>query len=81
MSISKKNREDQTIDTLLDELESLVMKMESGHLSLEESVASYRTATEIADACQKKLSTIQQEIAVLDTKTQTLTDYPAEQLT
>ena len=40
----------------LDELESLVQKMEQGGLTLEESLAQFQRGIELARACQKALS-------------------------
>ena len=59
------------VDTLsfeqaLDELDALVRKMESGELSLDDSIAAYRRGAQLAQHCQGKLAAAEQEITKLD---------------
>ncbi len=39
----------------LNELQEIVKQLESGNLSLEESIEKYKRGLEIADICKKKL--------------------------
>jgi exodeoxyribonuclease VII small subunit len=55
-----------TFEQAMDELDQLVRKMESGELSLDESIAAYRRGAELAQHCQGKLAIAEQEIAKLD---------------
>jgi len=55
-----------SFEQALDELDSLVRKMESGELNLDEALASYRRGAELARHCQGKLSVAEQEIRKLD---------------
>ena len=80
MPAPKKNSKEPTVETMLGELEKLVSQMESGELSLEQSVDAYRKGSEIAANCQKKLSVIRQEIDVLDVQTQQITSHSADSL-
>ena len=50
----------------LDELDALVRRMESGQLSLDESIAAYRRGAELARFCQSKLASAEQEIKRLE---------------
>ena len=50
----------------LDELDTLVRQMESGQLSLDESIAAYRRGAELARFCQSKLANAEQEIKRLE---------------
>ncbi len=50
----------------LDELDALVRRMESGQLSLDESIAAYRRGAELARFCQSKLANAEQEIKRLE---------------
>jgi exodeoxyribonuclease VII small subunit len=55
-----------TFEQALDELDALVRKMESGDLSLDDALASYRRGAELARHCQGKLAVAEQEIRKLD---------------
>ena len=48
------------------ELESLVQSMESGSLSLEQSLAAYRRGAALAAHCRRLLSDVQQQVRVLE---------------
>ena len=50
----------------IDELDALVRKMESGELSLDESIAAYRRGAELARFCQAKLADAELEIKRLE---------------
>ena len=50
----------------LDELDAIVRRMESGQLSLDESIAAYRRGAELARFCQSKLANAEQEIKRLE---------------
>jgi exodeoxyribonuclease VII small subunit len=50
----------------LDELDAIVRRMESGQLSLDESIAAYRRGGELARFCQTKLANAEQEIKRLE---------------
>ena len=50
----------------LDELDTLVRQMESGQLSLDDSIAAYRRGAELARFCQMKLASAEQEIKRLE---------------
>ena len=48
------------------ELEDLVQKMESGALSLEQSVAAYRRGAELVVFCRDSLARVQQQVSILE---------------
>jgi len=59
------------VDTLsfeqaMDELDQLVRRMESGELSLDDSIAAYRRGAALARYCQGRLSNAEQEIRQLE---------------
>ncbi len=58
--------ESLSFEQALDELDALVRRMESGQLSLDESVAAYRRGAELARFCQGKLANAEQEIKRLE---------------
>jgi exodeoxyribonuclease VII small subunit len=51
------------------ELEGLVARMESGNLSLEESLAAYRRGAALVAFCQQQLEKVEQQVRVLDGET------------
>ena len=55
-----------TFEQALDELDTLVRRMESGELSLDESIAAYRRGAELARFCQARLAQAEQEIKQLE---------------
>jgi len=55
-----------TFEKALEELESLVARMEEGKLPLEESLAAYQRGAELIKFCESKLADAQARIAVLD---------------
>ena len=65
-----------TFEKALEELESLVARMEDGKLPLEESLAAYHRGAELIKFCQSKLSDAQARIAILDGDT--LRDFTPE---
>tara|TARA_B100000676_G_C17460005_1_gene523304 strand:+ start:250 stop:498 length:249 start_codon:yes stop_codon:yes gene_type:complete len=52
-------------EAALSELESLVEKMESGELSLEESLKSFEKGIVLTRLCQKALSEAEQKVEIL----------------
>ena len=48
------------------ELEQIVQRMESGTLSLEESLAAYRRGAELVGRCRVALSSVQQQVRLLE---------------
>jgi exodeoxyribonuclease VII small subunit len=55
-----------TFEQAMTELEQLVRRMESGELSLDESIAAYRRGAELARYCQDRLADAEQEIKQLE---------------
>lgn len=55
-----------SFEQALDELDALVRRMESGELSLDDSIAAYRRGAELARFCQGKLAHAEQEIKRLE---------------
>jgi exodeoxyribonuclease VII small subunit len=53
-------------ESALKELEALVLDMEAGDLSLEDSLAAYKRGMELSGFCQKKLEDAEMQIKVLE---------------
>ena len=62
----KASAEGLSFEKALEELESLVARMEDGKLPLEESLAAYQRGAELIKFCESKLADAQARIAVLD---------------
>lgn len=58
-----------SFEKALEELESLIARMEDGKLPLEESLAAYQRGAELIRFCESKLADAQARIAVLDGET------------
>lgn len=52
-------------EAALAELEKIVAGMESGELSLEESLAAYKRGMELLKACQQQLQDAEQQVRIL----------------
>ena len=48
------------------ELEQIVQNMETGNLSLEDSIAGYRRGSELLKHCQQQLSAAERKIQILE---------------
>ena len=60
---------DLTFEKALEELETLVARMEDGKLPLEESLAAYQRGAQLIKYCESKLADAQARIAILDGET------------
>ena len=58
-----------SFEAALAELEKLVADMESGQLSLEQSLAAHKRGLELAQYCQAKIAQAQQQVQVLEANT------------
>ena len=56
-------------EAAIDELEKIVARMESGELSLEDSLAAHKRGLELAQFCQGLLARAQQQVRVLEQDT------------
>ena len=66
MSQAPNDKLPDSFEASLAELESLVQGMESGKLSLEESLAAYQRGAELLKYCEGKLTAAQARVAVLE---------------
>ena len=52
-------------EAALDELETLVQRLERGELSLEESLSQFERGIDLSRRCQKALAEAQQKVEIL----------------
>ena len=53
-------------ESALAELERIVVQMEGGALSLEQSLAAYRRGAELVGSARKALSEVEQQVRILE---------------
>ena len=56
----------QDFETAMAQLESLVISMESGGMSLEQSLAAYQRGVALSRVCQQRLAAAEQHVKVLE---------------
>ena len=66
MAKTQKSESPPTFESALAELETLVTAMESGDLSLEQSLTSYQRGAELLKFCQAKLVDAQERVRILE---------------
>jgi len=76
--MSKPVKPDQpaSFEAALAELEKIVASMESGKLTLEQSLAAHKRGLELAQHCQGVLTSAQQQVKVLEENT--LKTFPGD---
>jgi exodeoxyribonuclease VII small subunit len=63
------NTEPDTFEQSLDELEALVERMESGEMSLEESLSAFERGIALTRNCQQALQAAERKVEILTAKT------------
>jgi len=63
---TKSDKKKQSFETAMADLEQLVADMESGKLSLEESLAAYKHGAELMAFCRERLDDAQQQVRMLE---------------
>ena len=74
MSKPAKTDKPESFEAALAELEKIVASMESGKLTLEQSLAAHKRGLELAQYCQGVLARAQQQVKVLEENT--LKNFP-----
>jgi exodeoxyribonuclease VII small subunit len=66
MMMATKSEKKPDFETAMADLERLVADMESGKLSLEDSLAAYKRGAELMAYCRTRLEEAQQQVRVLE---------------
>jgi exodeoxyribonuclease VII small subunit len=66
IEMAAKTGKTQSFETALAELEQIVTDMESGKLTLEDSLAAYKRGAELLSFCRSRLDDAQQQVRVLE---------------
>ena len=79
MAKSKKpvGKEPQNFEQALGELEALVAAMESGEMTLEESLQAFETGVRLTRECQQTLQQAEQKVRLLLAEDGTTTAFPS----
>jgi exodeoxyribonuclease VII small subunit len=64
--MATKSSKTQSFEAALAELEQVVAEMESGKLSLEDSLLAYKRGAELLSFCRSRLDDAQQQVRVLE---------------
>jgi exodeoxyribonuclease VII small subunit len=63
--MAKKDAEKQKFEGALEELEKVVERLESGELSLEDSLAAFEEGIRLVKFCNQKLTEVEKKIELL----------------
>ena len=66
IEMAAKSGKTQSFEAALAELERVVADMESGKLTLEDSLAAYKRGAELLSFCRSRLDDAQQQVRVLE---------------
>ena len=58
--------EDKTLETVFEELDEIVGKLEGENISLEESFKMYHKGIDLLKECNEKIDTIEKKMKILD---------------
>ena len=61
-----KSQKTVSFESAMTELEQIVVDMEAGKLSLEDSLTAYKRGAELLGFCRAKLEDAQQQVSVLE---------------
>ncbi len=64
--MAARSNKTQSFEAALAELERVVADMESGKLTLEDSLAAYKRGAELLSFCRSRLDDAQQQVRVLE---------------
>ena len=76
--MSKQKTETASFEEALSELEALVERMESGDLTLEESLAAFEQGISLTRHCQEALQAAEQKVEILTARTPDAATEPFE---
>ncbi len=58
--------EDKTLETVFEELDQIIDKMDKENVSLEESFQMYHQGMDLLKVCNEKIDTIEKQMIMLD---------------
>ena len=69
--MSKNREENITFEQAIEELETIINRLEEGDVPLDETINLYEKGSELKDFCEKKLQSAEVKIQKINQKTKT----------
>ena len=69
--MSKNKEENITFEQAIEELETIINRLEEGDVPLDETIILYEKGSELKDFCEKKLQSAEVKIQKINQKTKT----------
>ena len=69
--MSKNREENITFEQAIEELETIINRLEEGDVPLDETINLYEKGSELKDLCEKKLQSAEVKIQKINQKTKT----------
>jgi len=63
--MAEKKSRNQTFESALERLETIIAEMENGRMGLDEMAERFEEGTKLAGFCEKKLNEVERKISVL----------------
>lgn len=76
---TKKEEQELSFEENLEKLESIVKKLESGEVPLDNAIAEFTEAMKLAKLCDEKLKTAEAAITKLVNKDGSVSDFKVEE--
>jgi len=76
--MNTKKIEPQNFESAMSELEDLVVKIEAGNLSLEDSLKEFEKGIGLSRVCQKALINAEQRVKILSSDCETEDEFTTE---
>lgn len=76
---TKKEEQELSFEENLEKLESIVKKLESGEVPLDNAIAEFTEAMKLAKICDEKLKTAEAAITKLVNKDGSVSDFKVEE--
>lgn len=64
----KKDKQPESFEVAIEELEQIVQQLEKGELPLADALAAFKTGVELSQFCQKTLTEAEQTVAKMMTE-------------
>lgn len=77
--MADKKEKELSFEENLNKLEEIVKKLESGEVPLDNAIAEFTEAMNLAKLCDEKLKTAEEAITKLVNKDGTITDFKVEE--
>ncbi len=77
--MSKKEEKELTFEESLEQLETIVKKLETGEVPLDDAITEFNEAMRLAKTCDEKLKSAEEAITKIVNPDGTLSDFKVEE--